>query len=472
MHDEHIPSGDRIFDWIRTVFDFGVRRPGYTADRQAEDLIEREFLKLGLDSVRREPVELPLWEPLAHSLSVTASGRTFEIPCFPLPHAAPTEPVDLNLRVFEPDDPGSMQGAAALHTMPLIEVPTTLPIDGGDMAAKPDAAVPFDLSLSGIAVDPRNSFAGEVQTLPFPAPLQSVMEPAMDAGAAAFIGALTNYPGDSYEYYVPYDGIERPIPGVWIRGSDGLRLRDLAMSGEVTVRLSVASRRETVLTNNIIGELPGADEELLVIGSHHDGPWASAVEDGSGIAMVLAQAAYWSQLPPSDRPHRLLFLLNSGHMAGGAGCHTFIEDNAALLKRIVLEVHLEHAALQFEESDGALAATGEPEPRWFFTSRNHHLRKALVQALEAEAVDRALIIAPDAFGEQPTTDGGAFYPVGVPLVNFLTAPFYLFDSMDTLDKIDRNGLVPLTRAIVRLIESTRGISPDAMRSGIAAYTAT
>jgi hypothetical protein len=37
--------------------------------------------------------------------------------------------------------------------------------------------------------------------------------------------------------------------------------------------------------------------------------------------------------------------------------------------------------------------------------------------------------------------------------------------MDTLDKIHRPSLVPVTRATVRLIESTAGVSAAAMRSG-------
>ena len=58
------------------------------------------------------------------------------------------------------------------------------------------------------------------------------------------------------------------------------------------------------------------------------------------------------------------------------------------------------------------------------------------------------MLPPDVFGPHPTTDGGFFHLDGVPLVNFLTAPFYLFDAMDTLDKIHRPSLVPVTRAAV------------------------
>ena len=54
----------------------------------------------------------------------------------------------------------------------------------------------------------------------------------------------------------------------------------------------------------------------------------------------------------------------------------------------------------------------------------------------------------------------------MPIVNFLAAPFYLFDAMDTLDKVDRANLVPLTRATIRIVESTRGVSAAAMRAGV------
>jgi hypothetical protein len=228
--------------------------------------------------------------------------------------------------------------------------------------------------------------------------------------------------------------------------------------------VSRATRRE-ITSHNVIGELPGADDESVIIGSHHDGPWASAVEDASGVSMVLAQAAYWSRVPREQRPHRLTFLLNAGHMAGGAGVHAFIDRHRAELEQVVLEVHLEHAANEFVERDGGLVASRRPETRWWFTSRLAPLEAIVREALAAERFDRSLILTPEVFGPSPTTDGGPFHLAGVPLVNFLTAPFYLFDAIDTLDKIHRESLVPVTRAAIRIIAATAGIDAAAMRSG-------
>jgi hypothetical protein len=441
MRGESIPSERMIAGWIEKVFAQGVRRPGHPADRWAEGWIAERFAAFGLEAVRGEPVTLPRWEPRRWSLH--AGGE--EWPSFPLPHAAACTPLELPLVRFDPAAPERVRGAAALVDVPLLRLPYE-----------------FVAAQASFSFDPDGSFAGAAQVLPFGREFQAVMEPALAAGAAAFVGVLSHYPGDSKDYYVPYDGVARPIPGLWVRGSDGARLHELARAG-ARVRIEVDAERREVVDHNVVGELPGADEDLVVIGSHHDGPWASAVEDASGIALVLAQASYWARVPRAERPHRLLFLLNAGHMCHGAGARAFLEAHRAALARIVLELHLEHAAAEYEQRGGALVATGRAESRWWFTSRLSRLEAAVAAAIEAERLDRSFVVPPTIFGPQPTTDGGFFHLEGVPLVNLLAAPFYLFDAMDTLDKIHRPSLVPITRAAVRIVEATAGVSATAMR---------
>jgi len=446
VHSDLVPSEDHIFSWIEEVFAHGIRRPGYPADRWAEGWIREHFRALGLKRVRAEPVEVAYWEPRKATLTVAADGSTLDIACFPLPHSAPIERLEVEVVAFDPARPEATSGVISLYDVVLSRVPQTV------------------LQSRAIrSYDPDETYAATKHILPFGREIQNVMEPSIAAGAAGFIGVLRDYPGDSHDYYVPYDAIERPIPGVWISGGNGRRLRDLLAGCPARATLSVDSVREMITAYNIVGELPGADDEMVIVGSHHDGPWASAVEDGSGIALVLAQAVYWSRVPQPERPHRLLFLLNAGHMAGGAGQRTFVEDHAAELENVVLELHLEHAANEFSDETGVLAPTGRPESRWWFTSLIPRLQDAVRSAIEAEDLRRSMVVPPTMFGPKPTTDGADFYLAGVPLVNFLTAPFYLFDAMDTLDKVHGPSLVPVTRAAIRIIESTSGVSASAMR---------
>jgi len=464
MQDDLVPNSDWILGLIEKIYAKGVRRPGYPADRWTVEFCAERFREFGLENVRLEPVSLPYWEPRSWSLHVTGPDEDTELPCFPLPHSAPTDETELELVPYDPASPGAVKGKASFHEVQLLRMPPTVPVSGGLALTTAVSQSGMEAHPGGRIIDPRGTFDGTQQVMPFGPLFQEVMEPAIAAGAAAYIGTLTGYPGDSYQYYVPYDGVARPIPGVWIRGSDGAHLRSMLYARSVRVRLHVDSVRKEITDHNVVGELPGADEDTVLIGSHHDGPWSSAVEDASGVALVLAQAAYWSKVPAAERPHRMVFLLNAGHMTAGAGCDAFIDAHAQELKRIVLEIHLEHAACEFVEKDGELVPTGEPETRWFFTSRIPALEAAVAEALEAEQLDRSLILAPDAFGERPTTDGGAFHPAGVPLVNYLTAPFYLFDSIDTMDKIHVPSLVPVTRAAIRVVDSTNGVSASAMRS--------
>ncbi len=452
-----VPTEATIFGWISEVFDQGIRRPGYPADQWAEGWIADRFRSIDLDNVRSEPITVSRWEPTDWSLQVTGpDGRATTLDCFPVPFSAPVEGLDAELAVFEPAGPGGVRDKASLFDVPLLRIPADLLATAGSAPADP----------TGRVVDPDGTLAGAQHVVPFGAQFQAVMEPSIEAGAAAFIGTLTDYPGNSFEYFVPYDAIARPIPGVWVNGTDGAWLRDQLARGPVRVRLTVASERVDVESHNVVGELAGADDEAVMIGSHHDGPWASAVEDGSGISLVLAQATYWAAKPVERRPHRLVFLLQGGHMSGGAGLLGYIEAHRAELASVVLEVHLEHAAREFEQQGGDVVPTGQPVPRWFFTSRIPSLESAVAEALETERLGRSMIVAPDAFGDQPPTDGAFYHREGVPVMNFLTAPFYLFDAMDTLDKIDRENLAALTRAAIRIIESTRGVSAAEMRAGV------
>lgn len=459
VRQELVPSNDDLFASIEEIVAKGVRRPAYPADLWTEQYCLQRFRDLGLENVRAEPLEVVYWEPRNWSLTVwsdaagPSSGR--DVPCFPLPHSAPTpqgfEGLNGRMAAFGAQSPEAARNSIALYDAAIGH----LPYDG--IAA-----------LATGTYDPEGTLRGLLRTLPFAAGGQNVMDPVVAAGARAFVGTLSGYPGDSHEYYVPYRGVLQSIPGVWISGSEGARLAEMIAAGPVSAHLVVDSDIHAATSNNVIGELPGADDELVIVGSHHDGPWASAVEDASGVALVLAQAAYWSRVPQDERPHRMLFLLDAGHMVGSAGRNAFISNHEADMPRTVLEVHLEHAALEYVERDGKLVATGRPEPRWWFTSRIPQLETTVLEAITAEKLTRSLVLPPNAFGSNPPSDGSGFNAAGVPQVSFLAAPFYLFDSMDTLDKVDRDNLAPITRAAIRIIESTRGQTAKSMRDAVVA----
>ncbi|MFV1989100.1 MAG: hypothetical protein ACC682_17650, partial [Gemmatimonadota bacterium] len=235
--DDLVPPENEIFGWIEQVFSQGIRRPGYPADRWAEQFCLDRFQAFGLENVRLEPVDLPYWEPKHASLSVRGAGdgQTLEIACFPLPHWAPTAGVEAQLVPLDLQSPENVRGSIAMYELPLTHVPHTAFAD-----------------LATWHYDPDATFADSVQIVPFAMERQQIWQSSIDGGAAAFVGVLTGYPSDSHDYYVPYDAVPQPIPGVWISGSDGARLRELLAAGTVRARIEVDTVRETTTTYNIV----------------------------------------------------------------------------------------------------------------------------------------------------------------------------------------------------------------------------
>ncbi|MBX3286543.1 MAG: twin-arginine translocation signal domain-containing protein, partial [Actinobacteria bacterium] len=121
--DAAVPGTDTIFGWIEEVFGHGVRRPGYPADRWAEGWIEERFRQIGLEEVRAEEVDARRWEPTSWSLTVTSASGTRELEGFPVPFAAPTEAIELELAELPAEGPADVAGRAALVDVPLITIP-------------------------------------------------------------------------------------------------------------------------------------------------------------------------------------------------------------------------------------------------------------------------------------------------------------------------------------------------------------
>lgn len=450
ISEDHITSRDEMVGWIEDIVDQGIRRPGYPADEWVEEWARDRFEEFGLDDVRLQPVTAEKWEPTEWSLEVTAGDESRTLDCFPVPYSEPTDGLTAELVRYDADDHAAMDGKVALGDVSLITIPALAFSGVDDPAAYPRRVY-----------DPDGTLTDAEHVTPLATGLD--VEAVAETGAVAFVAALTGYPGDSYEYFYRYDAEHLPIPACYVRGSDGAWLDERLAEGPVRVTLVARADFDEVETYNVIGELPGADDEVVIVGSHHDGPWASAVEDGTGIALVLAQARYWAAQPEADRPHRMIFVLHAAHMAGWPGQAVFIDSLGDTIDATVLEVHLEHAAREFVEEDGELVDTGLCTPRWLFTSPNLVLHESVYEALQAEDLARSLILPPDVIDGRPPTDGVGYYDRGVPIVNLLGAPFYLFDAMDTMDKVDDENLVAITRTFVRIIDATRGVSSTLMR---------
>jgi hypothetical protein len=445
-----LPTANEMTAWIEAIVARGIRRPGYPADAETEAWAADELRRLGVEDVRLEPVPVARWESGACSVTVTATDGAYALECFPAPFSSPTAGVEGPLVIDDFDatgDASGLRGAVALYD----NAPTALP-----------QTFLRDRIATGVH-DPEGAFE-RPHILPFGARQLGVMRPAESAGALAFIGIAPNAWDGGHQYYVPYDGGDWRIPGVWVSRADGERLRGGLAAGAVTARVAYQASRTPATAHNVIGVLPGRGGEWVVIGSHHDAPWASAVEDASGIALVLAQAAYWSRVPEDERPFSILFLLTGGHFAGGVGIQAFVADHRDVIDRAVVAIHLEHVARDVDVVDGAVVPAASPVTRWWFTSEIPALEERVAAMLTDHDLRRSAILRPTTLGNMPPTDGAFLYPARVPVVQLLAAPAYLFEPVDTVAMVHEPSLVPISEGVVGLIRSLDGQSAAGLRA--------
>src|SRR5262249_47740879 len=158
------------------------------------------------------------------------------------------------------------------------------------------------------------------------------------AEAAACVCVL-DLPADAaHGAYYPYDGVIRPVPGVFVDAATGARLFRAAAAG-ASARVELRSQTREVKTRNLLGLVPGASDELLLLHCPPDGP--NATED-NGPNAIVAISQYLPRLPRRSLPRSVMVLLTTGHFAGGAGVKAFVERHRnGTLRRTAAAVTLE-----------------------------------------------------------------------------------------------------------------------------------
>jgi len=273
-------------------------------------------------------------------------------------------------------------------------------------------------------------------------------------GAKGICLILRDQPTNSNTHYGPYDGIMKPLPGLWIGKQDGVKLRELAKR-RVGATLVLEGRTAPGITHNVWGVLPGQSEDVILVTSHHDSPFQGAVEDGSGVAMVLAQAWAWSRVPRPERPKTLVFVVDAGHFYGSIGADAFASAHPDILARARILITLEHlAAKEAEARVEEYVPTGRLAFTVMFTSPEPTTVGSVIKALETSPAKATASIPSDFFGPGPISDAlGYVLAAGMPVISWIGCPYYLLDEGDTLDKIEKSALKPICETVIEIVKT-------------------
>lgn len=451
-----------MLSWVRHIVGLGTRRPGYPQGLALENWLEERWREFGLVDVRREAVPLNAWEPCATALAFPADE--IEVPCFPIPYTGWTSTAGREtLAVFvgegRPEDlqSASLQGRIAVAEMRFAELLGAALMRGAHFVCDAHRSIPDGpLHVANWLI--RNF---------------QVYYECKRRGAVGFIGLLVDAPVNGCEFYVPYDGYLKELPAVWVGREHTAQVRAVAQAGRTARFLSTGSLRQ-VDSHNVVGVVPGlergAEAENVVITCHHDAPFASAVEDASGLAVLLALAKQFAAGPEAGPTlaRDLVFVAASGHFHGGIGNRALVERHAeGFLKRTVAALGIEHIAEEAEgDGQGGYRLTGRPEVRALFFDGSPAFATLLAEEAERGQIDRLICADAYAFGPEPPCDSAPFFTAGIPSACHISGPLYLFDPHDTIDKVRTADLVPLRDFFARVIRRIDTLTAADLAAGM------
>jgi len=452
------PNSNEIFAWISEICQTPHRRPGTPEGHKAEQWVAKKLKELGLENVTLDPIPITVWRAKSWSLKVEDK----EVPCFFIVNTAFTGQNGVTAPLIyvgegKPKDftKTDVSGKIVVAEVPFPYMPTGLLINALKI-----------LGASYYVSDPDNSLTLKTgQYLNFVrtnfiggsteknAPVNDVYWLAFKNRAKAICLILKNQPSNSNSHYGPYDGIMKPMPGLWIGKYDGIELRKKAKAGAMAKLVLVG---DTALgkMHNVWGVLPGRSDEIIMITSHHDAPFKGAVEDGSGVAQVLAQAKIWSRVPKEKRARTLIFVIDAGHFYGSQGGHFFAKEHKDLMNRTRVLITLEHlGGKEVKEKNKKYVETNELALTVMFTSTDALTIATVFNALKRKPVKKTVPIAADLLAPAPTSDAAGYVlEAGVPVISWIGCPYYLLDEYDTLDMIAKNELASICETVTELVK--------------------
>ncbi len=383
--------------------EIGPRLGGSEAEARARDWGVAKLKSLGFKNVRIETFEMPFWErisetaeivsPFPQALAVTALGGSIATP-----------------------DGGVTAEVVRFRTLPELVAAPMEGFEGKIIFVDEPMARTQDGSGYGVAVRKRGAAAVEADKRGAVAAL--IRSAGTDSHRNPHTGGATRQGAPTA---VPVAALSNP-------DADQLARAMVRASGPVTVKLDLQVRTKKVVTSgNVVGEIPGQTDEIIVIGGHLDS-WdlaTGAIDDASGIAITTAAAKLVGDL--RGRPKRTIRVVMWGaEEVGIYGGAAYAAQHADELDRHVLAAESDFGAGRVYRFDTNF---GE---------------EALPKAAPMATALRRLAVTPGNNAASGGADVSAMKAMGVPVVSLRQDGTDYFDLHhtpdDTIDKVDPEAL--------------------------------
>lgn len=262
----------------------------------------------------------------------------------------------------------------------------------------------------------------------YPLRSQGAVEAGKRGAAAYLLRSLSTADDDAPHTGSLVYGDAPKVPALALSNRAADRLAGIVRAGGATLSIRLLARElGAVNTSYVIGEIPGASDEVVLIGAHLDS-WditPGAEDDAAGVAIALGAAR--TLLKQGKKPKRTIrVVLFANEEFGLSAAHAYAETYAATLDRHVLAMEADLGSGKVWRLDTRLGDGSEA------------FRDAAFEALAPLGVEAG--VARDSAG----ADLGPISAAGVPALAPRQDATRYFDvhhaATDTVDHLDREGL--------------------------------
>ena len=227
------------------------------------------------------------------------------------------------------------------------------------------------------------------------------------------------------------------IPAISISQAEGRKLRDLIEAGEL-VEATVSVKENAIPSQNVIAELPGTGEGVIVVGAHYDtvADSVGASDNSSGTGTLLAIA---EMVADRSFPFALRFIAFGSEETGLHGSEYYVESlTGADLEEIYLMINI--------DSVGSGSRLRLFADRW---AANH---------VEETAEREGIRLDTGARRGSGGSDHVNFRNAWVPIVYFLADDLSRINTpADTMEHVNPDLLGDVTALVLDLLENVHAL---------------
>jgi hypothetical protein len=259
------------------------------------------------------------------------------------------------------------------------------------------------------------------------------------------------------------------LPGFTIGYEDGAAVRELIGRGQpVKVQAkSQVKRVPNLKSTSVWGSLPGTTDEDVIVMAHQDAYFDGALDNASGMAVMLALAEHFAKVPQAQRRRTIRFVATAGHHVGSPNGVWLHDHRDTAVAKTALMINCEHISItdSYVYRDQKLRAN-TPSALRYFINGSPRLNDIIFGSFKTFGV----ATFPDA-GEGAGEMGAV--KLDAPSLQILRSPDDKHSDQDTIEWVPAVGLEAVTRAYARIIDQVNKVdrkqlvtqAPTTSRSG-------